>query len=235
MINTLHTMITIRSPKNISEPTLIGFEATLTTPHGVYEFSSDGPVVDPASSFGGGLYGAIAWPRSRFQIYQGLAIEQQMFVSHDTADIAISWELRGRLSPVTLVVRPYFAGCAPRSYRDTGFHFDAEEEGGRLAWLPNVCGSKVIADTNGRYKDEPVRSPHEIARKTLGAERLLAPGRFEFELTRNPSVLIFSSEGRVKSQSQQFVGAFLANLMRRVPNNVELDPAPAVTKQLVAA
>jgi hypothetical protein len=41
-------MITIRSSKSASEPLLIGFEATLTTPTGVYEFSSDGPIVDQA-------------------------------------------------------------------------------------------------------------------------------------------------------------------------------------------
>ena len=35
-------MITIRTPKVISQPTLIGFEATLKTPHAVFEMSSTG-------------------------------------------------------------------------------------------------------------------------------------------------------------------------------------------------
>jgi hypothetical protein len=103
-------MITIRSSKNVSEPLLIGFEATLTTASGVYEFSSNGPVADSTSPFGGGLYGAITWPQSRFQIRSDLAIEQQMFVSQDTADIAISWELRGQLSPVRLLVSTILCG-----------------------------------------------------------------------------------------------------------------------------
>jgi len=228
-------MITIRDCKNVSEPTLIGFETTLTTVSGVYEFSSNGPVADSTSPFGGGLYGAITWPRSRFQIRRDLAIEQQMFVSQDTADIALSWELRGQLSAVRLLVRPYFAGCTPRNYRDVGFHFDSDEQGGRLVWLPNVCGSKIIADTNGRYTDELVRLTGTIAQTISSAEPLIVPGRFEFELKRRPSVLIFSSEGRVKSRGQQFVGAFLASLMQRAPAGIGLNPAPVVTEQLIAA
>jgi hypothetical protein len=228
-------MITIRASKNVSEPTLIGFEATLTTASGVYEFSSNGPVADSTSPFGGGLYGAITWPRSRFRICHDLAIEQQMFVSQDTSDIALSWELHGQLSPVSLLVRPYFAACTPRNYRDVGFHFDSDEEGGRLVWLPNVCGSKIIADTNGHYTDEPERLAGTIAQAISSVEPLIVPGRFEFELKRRPSVLIFSAEGRVKSQGQQFVGAFLAGLMQRAPDGIGLNTAPAVTEQLIAA
>jgi len=228
-------MITIRSFKNISEPTLIGLEATLTTPQDTYEFTSDGPIVDPTPPFDGGLFGGIAWPRSRFQIHPNLVLEQQMFVSQNTPDIAISWELRGELVPVSLTVRPYFGGCAPRGYRDIGFHFDPEEEGGRLIWLPSVCRSKIIADTNGRYSDEPVRSGEAIVQTNPNAESLVAPGRFEFDLNRLPSVLIFSSEGGARTQTQQFVGTFLANLMRPAPDGIEFQPAQTVAESLMVA
>jgi hypothetical protein len=228
-------MITIRSFKNISEPTLIGFEATLTTPEGVYEFSSHGPIVDSTSPFDGGLFGGIAWPRSRFQLHPNLMLEQQMFVSQETPDIAISWQLRGKLVSVLLTVRPYFGGCAPRGYRDLGFHLDPEEEGGRLVWLPSVRRSKIIADTNGRYSDEPVRSPEAILQTNLNAESLVVPGRFEFDLNRHPSVLIFSSEGGARTQTQQFVGRFLAHLMRPAPGAIEFQPAQTAAQSLGAA
>jgi hypothetical protein len=228
-------MIKIRSFKNISEPTLIGFEATLTTPQADYEFSSTGPIVDPTSPFDGGLFGGITWPRSRFQIRPNLVLEQQMFVSQDTPDIAISWELRGELVPVSLTVRPYFVTCAPRGYRDIGFHFDPEEEGGRLVWLPSVCRSKIIADTNGRYSDEPVRFAEAIVQTNPNAESLVAPGRFEFDLNHHhPSVLIFSSEGGARTQTQQFVGMFLASLMRPALDGIEFKPAQAA-ESLIAA
>jgi hypothetical protein len=206
-------MITIRACKNVSEPTLIGLEATLTTPHGAYGFSCNDPVVDATSPFDGGLFGGIAWPRSRFQIRSDLVLEQQIFVSQETTDIAISWELRGHLIPAHLVVRPYFAGCGPRTYRDVGFRFESEENGGRLVWLANVRGPKIIADTNGRYSDEPVRSPEAIASAIRASSGLTAPGVFEFELSNRPSVLILSTDGAVKSQRNQYVGQFLASLM----------------------
>ena len=45
-------MITIRTPKVISQPTLIGFEATLKTPHAVFEMSSNGLAVEINASVG---------------------------------------------------------------------------------------------------------------------------------------------------------------------------------------
>jgi hypothetical protein len=206
-------MITIRASKNVSEPTLIGFEATLTTPHGACGFTSNGPVVGTTSPFDGGLFGGIAWPRSRFQILPDLVLEQQMFVSQETTDIAISWELRGHLIPAHLAVRPYFAACGPRTYRDVGFRFESEENGGRLVWLPNVRGPKIIADTNGRYADAPLRSPEAVASAFGASNGLIAPGVFEFEISNRPSVLIFSADEGTSSRRNQYVGQFLAGLM----------------------
>ena len=73
-------MITIRTPKEISQPTLIGFEATLKTRHAVFELSSNGPAIDAGGQVGGGLYGRIVWPRTLFRLGSDLVLEQQMFV-----------------------------------------------------------------------------------------------------------------------------------------------------------
>jgi hypothetical protein len=219
-------MITIRSSKVGSEVALSCLEATLTTPRGAYTICSNGPLIDSGSSFSEGLFGAISWPRSCFRLPDGLLLEQQMFLSHDGSAVALSWALRTDTAMATqLVVRPFFSGCGPRSYRDVGFHFDSEEDGGRLTWLPNVRGPRVVADTNGRYHDEPVRLFDclcEQAAASASAEDLITPGRFEFELSRCPSVLIFSIEGHANAQRDQHVGAFLAGLMQ---NN---SPAKAV-------
>jgi hypothetical protein len=210
-------MITIRSSTNNSEVALICLEATLTTPRNVYAISSEGPMTDSGSS-SVGLFGAISWPASRFPVADGLLLEQQMFLPQNGSAAALSWALRGNtVISVQLVVRPFFTGCGPRSYRDVGFHFDSEENGGRLSWLPNVRGPKVIADTNGRYHDEPVRLFDclcEYAAGSASAEDLITPGRFEFELSRRPSVLIFSMEGHATTQRDQQVGQFLASLIQ---------------------
>jgi hypothetical protein len=141
-----------------------------------------------------------------------------MFLPHDESAVALSWSLRGNTAiAAQLVVRPFFSGCGPLSYRDVGFHFDSEDNGGRLTWLPNVRGPKIIADTNGRYHDEPARSFDcfcEQAAVSASPEDLITPGRFEFELSERPSVLIFSMEGHANAQRNQHVGAFLAGLMQ---------------------
>lgn len=205
-------MITIRSTDGLSEPALISFEATLTTQGRTFTFSSNGPMVDPMSPFGGGLFGAMSWPRSCFQLTGNLLVEHQMFLAHDGSGAALSWELCGGFVPTTLVVRPFFAGCSPRSYRDTGFQYESEQDGGLLAWLPNVRGPKFIADTNGQYQDEPLRSLGSPMEQDATAENLIAPGTFTFELNNHPSILIFSSQGRAEIPRSQYVGQFLASL-----------------------
>jgi hypothetical protein len=211
-------MITIRSSNRSPEVTLRCLDVTLTTPRSVYTISSNGSMIDSGSSFGDGLFGAISWPHSCFRLPEGLLIDQQMFLPHDGSAIAVSWTLRGDMAVAAqLVVRPFFSGCGPRSYRDAGFHFESEANGGRLTWLPNVQGPRIVADTNGQYRDEPVRLSDclcEQAAASASAEDLITPGRFEFELSRCPSVLIFSMEGLGNAQRDQHVGAFLAGLMQ---------------------
>jgi hypothetical protein len=211
-------MITIRSFKADSKVALISFETTLTTLRNVYTISSNGPMIDSASSLGDGLFGAISWPVSRFALADGLLLEQQMFLPHDGTAVALSWALRGDTAiAAQLVVRPFFSGCGPRSYRDVGFRSESEAEGGRLTWLPNVRGPKVFADTNGEYHDEPVRLFDclcEQAAASASAEDLITPGRFEFDLSNRPSVLIFSMESSSSTQRVQPVGVFLAGLMQ---------------------
>src|SRR6266481_6137412 len=141
-------MITIRSSKASSKATLICLEVTLKTPRNVYTISSDGALADSGSLFGHGLFGGISWPVSRFRIAEGVLLEQQMFLPHNESTVAISWALCGdTATAVQLVVRPFFSGCGPRSYRDVGFHLDSEDNGGRLSWLAHVRGPKVLADT----------------------------------------------------------------------------------------
>jgi hypothetical protein len=151
-------MITIREYPVGLKVALVSLDATLKTSHGVYTISSEDPMTDSRSSFGDALFGPISWPVSRFRLAEGILLEQRMFLPQDGSAVALSWSLLGNIAiAAQLVVRPFFSGCGPRSYRDFGFNVDFEKEGGRLSWLPNVRGPKVFADTNGRYHDEPVR------------------------------------------------------------------------------
>jgi Glycogen debranching enzyme N terminal len=234
-------MITIRSSKASSKATLICLEVTLKTPRNVYTISSDGALADSEFSFGGGLFGGISWPVSRFRIAEGFLLEQQMFLPHNESTVAMSWALHGDTATAAqLVVRPFFSGCAPRSYRDVGFHFDSEDNAGRLTWLPNVRGPKIFADTNGRYEDERVRPFDcfcEQATASGSEEELVTAGRFEFELGGRPSVLIFSVDGVANAQRDQYVGVFLAGLMQGSSprSGSSTERISGTTQRLVAA
>jgi hypothetical protein len=225
-------MITIRSSESLPETALIGLEATLTAEGRVYTFSSHGPVMDNTSPFAGGVFGAMSWPRSRFKLTPSVTLEQQMFLSHDGSGAAFSWELCGGLISAQLVVRPFFSGCSPRSYRDVGFRLEPQEHGGRLAWLPSVTGPRIIADTNGSYYDEPARfaQGNTIA---FSSDNLVAPGTFDFQLSNRPSVLIISRDGAAKTHGSRNVGAFLAGLIPKsdfTPQEREVYPSASLVE-----
>ena len=217
-------------------------EVTLKTPRNVYTISSDTALTDSQPSFRGGLFGGISWPVSRFRIAEGLLFEQQTFLPYDESTVAMSWALHGDTATTArLVVRPFFSGCGPRSYRDVGFRLDSDDNGGRLTWLPHVRGPKVLADTNGQYHDEPARLLDCLfapAAASASEQDLITPGRFEFELGRRPSVLIFSMEDPAVSRRDQHIGLFLAGLMEgsavRAGSSVA-GSAGVLTQQLTAA
>jgi glycogen debranching enzyme-like protein len=217
-------MITIRSSKAASKATLTCVEVTLKTARNVYTISSDRALGDSAPSFGDELFGGISWPVSRFRIEEGLVLEQQMFLPHDGSTVAMSWALQANMATAAqLLLRPFFSGCGPPSYRDVGFHPESEDNGGRLTWLPNVRGPRLFVDTNGRYHDEPFRSLGCLCdeRASSGsAKDLIAPGHFEFELTKRPAVLILSAEDRSTTRDHQHVGVFLAGLMQQTTSAV---------------
>jgi hypothetical protein len=235
-------MITIRSSKAGSKVTLACLEVVLKTARNVYTISSDTALTDSRSSLGDGLFGGISWPVSRFRIAEGFLLEQQMFLPHGESTVAMSWALRSDTAAAAqLIVRPFFSGCGPRSYRDIGFHLNSEDNGGRFTWLPHVRGPKVLADTNGRYHDEPARLFDYVfpaAEDSTSEQELITPGRFEFELSRRPSVLILSMESPGVSRGDQHIGRFLAGLMEgsavRAGSSVA-DSVGVITQQLTAA
>jgi len=215
-------MIRIPCSAQDTGPTLIALEATLTTSTGMYVISSDSSAHDFHSPINVGLFGAISWPRSRVQIARGTVLEQQMFLPHDGAAAAFSWQLYSETAlAARLSIRPLFAGCGPRSYRDIGFQSQPDEEGGRLVWLAGVRGPKVIADTNGCYRSEPAIK-EDRASESLNQENFIAPGTFEFELSKRPSVLILIDESYQRRASLH-IGTFLAGLL---PSRGRIDVIP---------
>ena len=156
------------------------------------------------------------------------------------------WQCRGRFMAIRLQLRGSssdhsFPAADPALIATSDSALIPTTTGGRLAWLPHVRGPKVLADTNGQYHDEPVRffdclfAPPAAS---ASEQDLITPGRFEFELGRRPSVLIFSIEDPAVSRRDQHIGLFLAGLMEgsaaRAGSSVG-GSAGVPTQQLTAA
>jgi hypothetical protein len=225
-------MIRIRSSDGIIEPTLIGIEATLRTDQGIYSLSCSEPLLDGSNPLAGGLFGSIAWPRACFHIAPGVQLEQQAFLANEGAAAAFSWQLTvAPLTPVYLQVRPFFAGCRPRSYRDPGFRFQSPEDGGRLTWLPSVLGPMIIADTNGSC-----RAGGYFENDGVYSEDLIDAGLFEFQLSSCPSVLILTNDRIRDTHNGALLGTFLAGLMPGSPQSHAVSEAASglITPALAA-
>jgi hypothetical protein len=135
-------------------------------------------------------------------------LEQQGFLPDDSVTVAFSWSLSGNQCPARLIVRPWFGECGPVSFRNKGFLAESEEDGGRLTWLPHVLGPRFFADTNGTCRAN-VRETDSV-----GSERLVSPGEFEFELSGRPSILIISKDYIHGPDASRNMGAFLAGLLQ---------------------
>src|SRR5207249_9688217 len=145
-------MITIRSSIGSFEPALIALEAVLTTAQGVYTISLNRSGSDSSSTFRGGFFGAISWPRSRFRIAPGVVLEQQMFLPHDGSAAAFSWQLHAQSSlQARLTIKPFFSGCGPRSYSRCWFSLRL-----RGGWRSSHVAGECARTKSYRRYERPV-------------------------------------------------------------------------------
>ncbi len=139
------------------------------------------------------------WPQWIHSVPGG-KIVHELFVPKEKAAVVLRWWWDGTGSPVRLHVRPFFSG---RDFHGThhenpAFRFEPvdSEEGQRWHFYDGV--PEVTARSNGVYHHEPAWYRHflydeEAARGLDATEDLAAPGRYEFDLSAGPAVLIFSA------------------------------------------
>jgi hypothetical protein len=178
-----------------TEIILEGLSISIKAGARIYEVAS---VFSPGA--GRGPSSGTAWTRSVWQVDDGISIEQQMAMPAGGDALAISWRSIGRpLFPSRFEVSPIFSAAEP--FAETGFRFEPETNGGRLTWQPLENSSKIIADTNGRF---------DSIGSSSGAG--VIPAAFEFTLSPQPAVLIFSSESPRQAGTDPLIGGFLAHL-----------------------
>jgi hypothetical protein len=197
--------LAIAAPASFARPgyrelTLRGFDVQLELGGRLYELSSsNAPGNDGLRS------GGLGFARQVVPLLPAVSLEQQILMPHAGDAVAISWRLVGRkLAPVRLTATPIFSSADPTSGEI--FTFDAQDDGGRLTWLPFRHACKVIADANGRCT-EP-----SLTTKSVVKPSSTAPSAFVFNLGRRPSLLLLSVELPTNGSPDPLMGAFLADL-----------------------
>ena len=142
------------------------------------------------------------WPRWTYAVPGGRIIHE-LFVPNETAAVVLSWRWEGEhRGSRQLRVRPFFSGrdFHGSHHANEAFQFSPQvtPEGHRWTMYPGV--PSVTVRSNGTYHHEPCwygnfLYEEELARGLDANEDLAAPGRYGFDLTQGPAVLIFSADG----------------------------------------
>jgi predicted glycogen debranching enzyme len=138
------------------------------------------------------------WPTWTFRLADGTAVQQELFVPHGLAMVAVRWRVPPGVTG-TLVVRPFVSGRDSHSlhHENPGFRFAAETTAQTTTWYPYPGVPGVSALANGAYMEAPqwyrrfVYS-EERARGLDYEEDLASPGAFRFDLARGDAVLLLS-------------------------------------------
>ena len=142
------------------------------------------------------------WPQWTYAVPEGKIIHE-VFVPKERAAVVLRWWWEGTSNPpVRLHVRPFFSGRDFHSthHENPAFRFAPANFPEDQVWHFYDGIPEVAAYSNGAYHHEPTwyrnfLYDEELARGLDAVEDLAAPGRYEFDLTAGPAVLIFSAKG----------------------------------------
>jgi predicted glycogen debranching enzyme len=179
-----------------------GYEAWVQTPAGTFPLSSQcyAPDIihpDGASRLAG--FELQPWPRWRYDLEDGTAIEQEFFVRHGAPLTALSWRLLRPRESARLFLRLLLSG---RDYHhlhheNSAFRFDAHQSGRGIVWRPYESLPGIVACTNGEYVHQPewyrsFRYRADQARGLNCTEDLASPGVLQFDLSSGEAVLLLT-------------------------------------------
>ena len=141
------------------------------------------------------------WPTWRYAVAGG-GVVQEIFVPRGRAAVVLRWRWEGETStPLRLRVRPFFSGRDFHAmHHENGvFRFEPVSRAGGERWQVYDGVPSVLGRSSGEYQHGPCwyrnfLYSEEQARGLEATEDLASPGRYEFDLTAGPGVLIFSTE-----------------------------------------
>lgn len=182
-----------------------GFDAELVTGTDHYPLTTQcySPGVDAPDGIKRlECFEAEPWPQWTYHVAAGEVV-LEIFVPKDYSAVVIRWRWSGLArAAMRLSVRPFFSGrnFHYTHHENTTFRFDPANvpEGQRWQFYDGV--PPVTARSNGIYFHDPCwyrnfQYDEELARGLDAEEDLAAPGRYEFNISDQPAVLIFSADG----------------------------------------
>ena len=145
-------------------------------------------------------FAADPWPRWRFTLPKGLAVEQEVFLSRETHATVVRWRALPQKSGIALLVRPLLSGRDIHAlhHENPAFRFEPEERGASRVWRPYEGVPAIGIESNGGYEHDPVwyrrfLYAEDRARGFDDLEDLASPGTFRFDLGAGEAVLILSA------------------------------------------
>ncbi|MEO8602825.1 MAG: amylo-alpha-1,6-glucosidase [bacterium] len=180
-----------------------GFDAWVQTPTGQYALSAQryAPnMIYPDGASRLEQFDAEPWPRWRYRLADGSVVEQELFVPHGRAAVALSWRLVAPSPGVTLRLRPFFAGRDYHAlhHENGAFQFTPERAGERLIWRPYPGVPPIASRTNASYAHEPTwyrrfLYSEEQARGLDALEDLASPGVLTWDLSAAEAVWVLQA------------------------------------------
>lgn len=180
-----------------------GFDAWVTTQGGTFATSSQRYVPDVTHPDGLRRIASFEpdpWPRWTFELEDGTAVEQEIFIPRGTNAVVIAWRLREPRAGVSLAVRPLLSGRDYHAlhHENPAFSFDATVSNERVEWRPYRGVPGIVAMSNAAYAHHPewYRNFQYDAERERGldfTEDLASPGTFTWDLSSGEAVWILAS------------------------------------------
>jgi predicted glycogen debranching enzyme len=180
-----------------------GLDAVVTTPAGEFPISSQAyapGIVSPDGERRIEAFDPDPWPRWRFRLEDGSAVEQEICARRGSPLTVVAWRRTGGRGPATLTVRPFLSGRDYHAlhHENPDFRFVPRRSGDWQVWRPYDGVPPFATLANGEFREEPhwYRSflyDEERARGLDCTEDLASPGWFRFDLQRREAVLVLAA------------------------------------------
>ena len=181
-----------------------GFDAWVETPNGRYAITSQRytpEVIYPDGARHVESFEDEPWPRWRFRLADGTAVDQEIFVPAGMPAVALAWRLVEPRPGVRLHLRPFFSGRDYHAlhHENRAFQHAPEAAGERLVWRPYHGVPAILSVANAAYAPEPswYRNffyRNEAARGLDASEDLASPGMLTWDLSAGEAAWILAAE-----------------------------------------